>query len=98
MSASSAVPNANRSANIFAGSSRGSALAVVYAELGFSNVDVAGGAVMGAGMLAIPTMRFVGECSRGTTATMDTKPTHNIALICVQRLKRLTLVGAKSTV
>ncbi len=53
---------------------------------------------MGAGMLAIPTMRFVGEYSRGTTATMDTKPTHNIALICVQRLKRLTLVGAKSTV
>jgi hypothetical protein len=94
-----AAPNANRSAKIFACSFRSSALAVEYAELGFNNeVDAAGSAAMGAGTLAIPTMPFVGECSRGTTAMMDTKPTHNIALICIPSLKRLTVVGAKSTV
>src|ERR1700736_849016 len=99
MSASSAAPNANRSAKILAGWSRGSPLAVVYAELRFNNeVDAAGGAVMGACTLAIPTMLFIGECSGCTMAMMDTKPAHNIALICIQNLKRLTLVGAKSTV
>ena len=63
-----------------------------------SVIDAAGGAVMGACTPAIPTMLFIGECSGCTMTMMDTKPTHNIALICVQRLKRLTLVGAKSTV
>jgi hypothetical protein len=64
-----------------------------------SVIDAAGGAVMGACTLAIPTMLFIGECSGCTTAMMNTKPTHNIALICsIQNLKRPTLVGAKSTV
>jgi hypothetical protein len=99
MSASSAAPNANRSAKIFAGSFRGSALAIVYAELAFNNdADAAGGIAIGAGIFVIPTMPFVGECSGGTIAMMDAKPTHNIALICIQSLKRLTVVGAKSTV
>jgi hypothetical protein len=97
MSASSAAPNANRSAKILAGSSRGAVLAVGYPELGLNNVDAAGGAVMGRGTLAIPAMPLVGECSRGTTAMMDAKPTQNTALISIQTLKRLALVGAKST-
>jgi len=64
-----------------------------------SVIDAAGGVVIGACTLAIPTMLFIGECSGCTMAMMDTKPTHNIALICsIQNLKRPTLVSAKSTV